>query len=110
MSSLWEELRILNGFSFVFPLIALLCGLNGYASFLDENVVKEIVEWQVELGCYEYFEGSLDIPTTTELPAKKQKRDAIKLNGNCSDHMTGLAAATFGLFAKLTNQYYYNHQ
>lgn len=86
--------------------IALLCGLNGFVSFLDENIAKEIVEWQVELGCYEYFEGSLDIPTAQ--PAKKRKRDAIKLNGNCSDHMTGLAAATFGLFARLTNEYYYS--
>lgn len=80
---------------------ALLCGLNGFVAFVDEHVVSEIIEWQsIDSGCYEYYDGSLDTPSTNP---GKSKRNAQKLNGNCSDHMTGLAVAAFGLFAKLAN-------
>lgn len=76
--------------------------MNGFVAFVDEHVVSEIVKWQsIDFGCYEYYDGSLDTPPTT-IPAKS-KRNAHKLNGNCSDHMTGLAVAAFGLFAKLAN-------
>lgn len=80
-----------------------MCGISGFATFLDEQVVKDIVQWQVvDIGCYEYFDGTLDLPMKTDTTNVKRKRDAVQLNGNCSDHMTGLAAASFGLFAKIT--------
>lgn len=80
---------------------AVLCGLNGFAVFLEENVINEIISWQsLDTGCYEYYDGSLDIQSANI----KQKRSAIHLSGNCSDHMTGLAIAAFGLFAKVANQ------
>lgn len=82
---------------------ALLCGLNGYIAFIDENIAIETVQWQVsESGCYEYFDGTLPTDNTD---MRMTKRSADALQGNCSDHMTGLAAATFGLFAKLTEQF-----
>lgn len=82
---------------------ALLCGLNGYITFIDENIAIKTVQWQVsESGCYEYFDGTLP---TNNTEMRMTKRSADALQGNCSDHMTGLAAATFGLFAKLTEQF-----
>lgn len=87
--------------SIFFP--ALLCGLNGYITFIDENIAIKTVQWQVsESGCYEYFDGTLPTDNTD---MRMTKRSADALQGNCSDHMTGLAAATFGLFAKLTEQF-----
>lgn len=87
-----------------FPPVALLCGINGYASFIDELTAREIGSWQVaDSGCFEYFDGALPAQDTT---AKKPKRHAALLKGNCSDHMTGLAAASFGLFARVTNHFH----
>ncbi|XP_055301312.1 UPF0764 protein C16orf89 homolog [Sitodiplosis mosellana] len=81
----------------------LLCGISGYAAFIDETTVRDIVQWQVpESGCYEYFDGALP-NDNDDMDTKKQKRSAALLEDNCSDHMTGLAAATFGLFAKISS-------
>lgn len=91
-------------FSHNFCFIAFLCGINGYATFIDETTAREITSWQLStLGCFEYFDGALP---TYDSTVKKPKRHAALLNGNCSDHMTGLAAATFGLFAKSTEYLY----
>lgn len=82
-----------------FTPVALLCGINGYASFIDELTAREIGSWQVpDSGCFEYFDGALPANGTA---GKKLKRHAAHLKGNCSDHMTGLAAASFGLFARV---------
>lgn len=76
---------------------ALLCGLNGFMVFLDDRAILDILSWQrLDIGCYEYFEGTLDEPKNS----LRHKRTANILNGNCSDHMTGLAMAAFALFAK----------
>lgn len=84
-------------------LTALLCGLSGYFGFIDEDIASETVKWQVaESGCYEYFDGALPSDNTE---IKKTKRHAAVIHGNCSDHMTGLAAATFGLYAKLAQHF-----
>lgn len=89
----------------LFIYLALLCGINGYAAFIDESTVRDVVQWQViESGCFEYFDGAL--PDDNDDGTKKLKRDAVLLKDNCSDHMTGLAAATFGLFAKISNNFY----
>lgn len=78
---------------------AVLCGLNGFAAFLDENSIQLILSWQrTDIGCYEYFDGTLDAPQNK---TKKTKRNANRLDDNCSDHMTGLAMAAFGLFARV---------
>lgn len=58
----------------------------------------------MDSGCYIYYDGSLD-SLKDEPTTGKKKRDAQQLNGNCSDHMTGLAAAAFGLFAKIANEF-----
>lgn len=95
-------IRIL--FHFDFP--AFLCGLSGFVTFLDEQVISEIVQWQVpETGCYEYFDGDLD-EENEETVSVKRKRNAVLLSGNCSDHMTGLAAAAFGLFVKISTEFF----
>ncbi|XP_031619296.1 UPF0764 protein C16orf89 homolog [Contarinia nasturtii] len=80
----------------------LLCGLNGYGAFIDENTAKDIVQWQnIESGCFEYFDGSLSNGSDDLSTKKIVKRFAAPLKDNCSDHMTGLAAAAFGLFATI---------
>lgn len=61
----------------------------------------------MESGCYAYYDGSLDLIRGNEsrkitTKKQKQKRDVEQLDGNCSDHMSGLAAAAFGLFVKIT--------
>lgn len=85
---------------------ALLCGLSGYAAFIDENIAKEIVQWQnINSGCFEYFDGSLSNSNDDSSTKKIVKRFAALLPDNCSDHFTGLAAATFGLFAKISNHF-----
>lgn len=80
--------------------------MNGYLTFIDEFIAKKIVQWQIaDIGCFEYFEGMLSTDITVK---RKLKRNANHLKGNCSDHMTGLAAATYGLFAKITIHFHAN--
>lgn len=94
--------------------------MNGFAAFTDEILAREVVEWQAESGCFEYFDGTLPIDNV-----KKMKRHAVPLEDNCSDHATGvvamhntsahyslkrflflgLAAALFSLLAKISNQF-----
>lgn len=89
--------------------LALLCGMSGYLTFIDEMIAKQIDQWQIKTGphsgCFEYFDGLLSTDVTSK---KKLKRDANHLTSNCSDHMTGLAAAAYGLFAKITIHFYVN--
>lgn len=95
---------------FVKQFLALLCGMSGYLSFIDEFIAKKIGQWQIaDSGCFAYFDGTLS-SGGDDGSAKngKFKRDANRLNGNCSDHMTGLAAAVYGLFAKITIHFYAN--
>lgn len=87
-----------------FNFSALLCGMSGYAAFIDEDTAKRIVQWQViESGCFEYFDGSLPNRIYDDSRTKRVQRSAVVLKDNCSDHMTGLAAATLGLFAKVSS-------
>lgn len=80
---------------------ALLCGLNGFMAFLDDRTILDILSWQrLDIGCYEYFEGTLDA-SKNDL---RHKRSANILTNNCSDHMTGLAMAAFALFAKTATE------
>lgn len=70
-------------------------------SFLDDRSILDILSWQrLDIGCYEYFDGTLDAPKND----LRHKRSANILNGNCSDHMTGLAMAAFALFAKTATE------
>lgn len=81
--------------------------MNGYMSFIDEFIAKKTGQWQIpDIGCFAYYDGIL---SKDDVSAKKRfKRDANRLNGNCSDHMTGLAAAAYGLFAKITIHFHSN--
>lgn len=80
--------------------------MNGYLTFIDELIAKRIDQWQIaDIGCFEYFDGRLSPDITVK---RKLKRNASILRGNCSEHMTGLAAATYGLFAKVTIHFYAN--
>lgn len=91
---------------FPVKILALLCGMNGYLTFIDEFIAKKIVQWQIaDIGCFEYFDGMLSSNITVK---GKLKRDANHLRINCSDHMTGLGAATYGLFAKIAIHFYAN--
>ncbi|XP_037048772.1 UPF0764 protein C16orf89 homolog [Bradysia coprophila] len=68
----------------------LLCGFNGYAEFLEERWIRNIVEWQNSAsGCYEYH------------GERRDKRSMVILRDNCSDHMTGLAAAAISMFIRI---------
>lgn len=68
----------------------LLCGFNGYAEFLEEQWIENIVKWQSpRSGCFEYHSES------------REKRSMMILQDNCSDHMTGLAAATISMFVRI---------
>lgn len=105
---------------------ALLCGLNGYTVFLDERQIEKIASWQNRTtGCYEYHghdetdnyvNDTMTTMTTASASASeparvapmnqyggtvRDKRSVIRLNDMCSDHMTGLAVAAFGLLANV---------
>lgn len=74
----------------LFAFSVLLCGFNGFAEFLEERWIQNIVKWQnSSSGCYEYHSDY------------RQKRSMLILPDNCSDHMTGLAAATISMFARI---------
>lgn len=89
--------------------LALLCGMSGYLSFIDEFIATRIGQWQIaDSGCFAYFEGTLSSDDVSAKTERKFKREANRLNGNCSDHMTGLAAAAYGLFAKISIHFYAN--
>lgn len=86
--------------------LALLCGITGHLAFIDENIARETVQWQVaETGCYAYFDGTL--PSAND-ETNRTKRHAAILQNNCSDHTTGVSAAAFGLYAKVAQ--YFNAQ
>lgn len=88
---------------FCFCLLALLCGMSGYAAFIDEYTSLDILRWQViESGCFQYYDDGLFNNNTN---SEKIKRTATFSEDNCSDHMTGLGAAIFGLFAKISNDF-----
>lgn len=71
-------------------LSVLLCGFNGYAEFLEERWIDNIIKWQSSAsGCYEYHSDF------------RQKRNMVILQDNCSDHMTGLAAAAISMFTRI---------
>lgn len=75
-------------FPFQCPMLALLCGLNGFTIFLESNWIVEIATWQNNrTGCYEFIDNQ-----------ERKKRSITKQDDKCSDHMSGLAAAAFGLF------------
>lgn len=108
--------------------VALLCGLNGFTIFLEPNWIDEIVSWQNKItGCYEYFGIDDDNQQEPQQTCKQQRqrarnrrrrhvqepeqqisnnrirppRSVQQLDDKCSDHMSGLAAAAFGLFANI---------
>lgn len=86
-------------------LIALLCGLNGYTIFLEENWIGEIVSWQNRsTGCYEYYDVVADEHQHEDHQRQRRrcrKRNVLQLDDKCSDHMSGLAVAALGLFANV---------
>lgn len=77
--------------------------MNGFMSFLDEKIVKEILSWQREdNGCFEYFEENVTDATTYK---QMNKRSANRLEDNCSDHMIGLAFAFYGFLIHVIDQF-----
>ncbi|KAJ8959046.1 hypothetical protein NQ318_022301 [Aromia moschata] len=62
-----------------------LCGLEGYAEFLDQRWLNEILSWQNPFGCYESMQRNVT------------KRTTFTIDFGCSDHTTGLAAAVLAL-------------
>lgn len=79
---------------------ALLCGLNGFIIFLEENEIAEIVSWQDKrTGCYKYVDNDDSAKDQRSEYRRRRKRSASQLSDMCSDHMTGLAVATLGLIA-----------
>lgn len=70
-------------------LSVLLCGFNGFAEFLEERWIRNIVKWQSSSGCYEYHSYN------------RQKRSMVILPDNCSDHMSGLAGAAISMFSRI---------
>lgn len=66
-----------------------LCGLCGYAEFLEKHWLLNILAWQHHpSGCYKYYSPTI-------------KRSANRLKDNCSDHMSGLAIAALSQFLKI---------
>lgn len=79
-------------------LSVLLCGFNGYAEFLEERWIENIIKWQSPTnGCYEYHSEC----DRNESGSSRRRRSMIILQDNCSDHMTGLAAATMGMYTRI---------
>lgn len=61
--------------------------MNGYAAFMDEEFVRELVQWQIESGCFEWFSGTLP---AEDVNTERVKRHVTHLKDNCSDHATGM--------------------
>ncbi|RZC37687.1 uncharacterized protein BDFB_005972 [Asbolus verrucosus] len=66
-------------------ILVVLCGLEGYAEFLNENWKDEILSWQTPFGCYK-SEDQSDF-----------KRSSNVISFGCTDHATGLGAAALAL-------------
>ncbi|KAJ8949340.1 hypothetical protein NQ314_008260 [Rhamnusium bicolor] len=66
-------------------MLVVLCGMEGYAEFLDGKWLEKIMEWQNLYGCYE------------SLPQNITKRTSFVIDFGCSDHSTGLGAAALAL-------------
>lgn len=83
------SIQYVNDWNNLLLLSVLLCGFNGFAEFLEERWIQNVVKWQSSSGCYEYH------------GYYRQKRSMVILPDNCSDHMTGLAAATISMFTRI---------
>ncbi|XP_018561138.1 UPF0764 protein C16orf89 homolog [Anoplophora glabripennis] len=65
-----------------------LCGMEGYAEFLNHKWLKRIIEWQNPHGCYESVKQSVT------------RRTSFQVDYGCSDHTTGLGAAALALYLR----------
>lgn len=75
---------------FLFYFAVFLCSFCGFPEFLQEKWIQNILSWQsTEYGCYQFILDMIDDPG-------KIKRNAIQLENECSDHMSGLALALMG--------------
>lgn len=84
--------------SFFFITIVVLCGMEGYAEFLNTNWLKHIMQWQNPHGCYESVRHNIT------------RRTSFQVDFGCSDHTTGLAAAALALHLRylLNNIFMYS--
>lgn len=68
--------------------LVLLCGMLGIKEFLNGYWMHKILEWQTPYGCYE------------SLSKMKSKRTSNIIDQGCTDHSTGLGAATIALYLR----------
>lgn len=67
-----------------------LCGMEGYAEFMQDSFLEAAEMFQHDNGCY----GD----------GLRVKREANVIGGGCVDHTTGLGASILSLFLKYYSQ------
>ncbi|XP_050506332.1 UPF0764 protein C16orf89 homolog [Diabrotica virgifera virgifera] len=75
----------------IFMEQVLLCGMEGFAEFLNKPWLETIIKWQNPQGCFESVSKEFQ---------NIQKRSSHLVDFGCSDHSTGLGAAVLALFLK----------
>lgn len=111
--------KFVNIFTFhksVFDIIfaAFLCAHNGFAEFYAKPLINEILSWQkTDISCYAFDVFGPDTDPLnwkqrfeTDKKNKRNRRSALQLKHNCSDHMSGLALATLTQYLKFRINYY----
>ncbi|KAK5641340.1 hypothetical protein RI129_009887 [Pyrocoelia pectoralis] len=68
----------------------ILCGLEGYTEFLNANWTLTILSWKTKPGCYKNGNDDLN-------GRKINSRSANVISFGCTNHATGLGAATLAL-------------
>lgn len=66
----------------------LLCGMGGIEEFLNKKWFYKILQWQKPHGCYQ------------SIAKHNSKRTSNIIDFGCSDHSTGLGAATVALYLR----------
>ncbi|KAK5641239.1 hypothetical protein RI129_009786 [Pyrocoelia pectoralis] len=71
----------------------LLCGSEGFLEFFQPSWIEHVLRLQSQFGCF----GTL----ADETEMVRTKREANYIKFGCTDHATGLAAATLSLFLRI---------
>lgn len=82
------EFKFPNLLKDLFMEQVLFCSFNGFSEFIREDWLAKIISWQESSGCFKYSSSNL-----TSAMVEDQY--------NCTDHMTGIGVALFGVFGKI---------
>ncbi|PNF17310.1 hypothetical protein B7P43_G04993 [Cryptotermes secundus] len=98
------ELQVPAGFWDLFLEEVSLCGMEGFAEFLNPLFIDWILPLQTPAGCFadRVQDGWLDAPIEPPALSIRRKREDGDLGDGCTMHITGMAAIFLALNIRAT--------